>query len=212
MTSPTGRHLARAAVLLACLPLLGGCSSSGPLLSRRTTVGTLKASMAQLEKERDDSRQRLAQLEKENRKIRDDLALERQASGELTARLDDARALLTDQGLASRLPPTRSARVAPAATDEGFDELDAEPARPRRKAPFAQIGGIRAAPAPDDFVEEPDPGPSTVIEPLDPSTPRAGRPATRARRPSVNDEDIPAPATLPTSRNAGVPGWLPVVD
>ena len=95
----------RAARLVAGLALTAvaaGCSSSGPFLSGRTQVGTLKASVAQLERERNEYQAKLAELEQDNRKIADKLAQEREENGELAARLDDARVLLSEQGMDTR--------------------------------------------------------------------------------------------------------------
>lgn len=169
--------------------LLAGCSSSGGFLSRRTTVGTLKTNVATLEQERDEYRRRVAELEQENRRASDALAQEREANGELTARLDDARALLADQGVTTT---ARTGLSADPARDPGDDDIPppSEPARPRRKAPFAQIGGIRAVPYPDEemAVDEPEP--------------------------AANDEDLPPPAR-PASREASGSAplrWLPVTE
>lgn len=190
---PWCRRLAAASLALASLATHAGCTSSRPLLSQRgTTIGTLKTNLARVEKERDDARAHLAELEQESRELRDDLALEREVTGELTARLDDARALLADEGLASRLPSVRPARVSPAASD--LDDDPIPPPRARRKAPFAQIGGIRVTPAPlDDELDVTDEGENLSLTP-------ARRPRTSA---NINEEDIPSPARLDDDPGAG---------
>ena len=58
--------------------------------------------MAQLERERNQYQAKLAELEQDNRRIADKLAQEREVNGELAARLDDARVLLSEQGINTR--------------------------------------------------------------------------------------------------------------
>lgn len=121
-----------------------GCAQSSPLLSRGTTVGTLKTSVSHLQFENDQLRRKVASLESDNRQIEQRLVQEETANGELTARLDDARALLGQRGLGQ--------------ADEGVSEPGSaairrmlptgQSSRKRRKPPFAKIPGQLDALAP----------------------------------------------------------------
>lgn len=126
------------------VPLLAaaGCAQPGPLLSQRTTVGTLKASVSRLEYENQQMQTRIKGLQADNRGLEDRLVQEESHNGELSARLDDARNVLSRRGFESD-------------RDAAFDpvRIDAErpPARtlpagrsnsPARKPPFARIPGI----------------------------------------------------------------------
>lgn len=75
-----------------------GCAQSGPLTSRNTTLGSLKASVSQLEFDNEKLRKEVAELKADNARLDTQLAQEREANGEVTARLDDAKNLLRRQG------------------------------------------------------------------------------------------------------------------
>ncbi len=154
-------------LILALVGLMSGCAQPGMMISRRTTVGALKASVAQLERDKVQLAKKLADLEAENRRVADRLLQEQEANTRLAHRLDDAETLLGRRGqdagqIASPSYPSepewedepRPSRTTPAG-DTG---------RPRRKVPFAQIGGpIEVRPYPeersrdtyDDFPEPP---------------------------------------------------------
>jgi hypothetical protein len=125
----TDRSAPRAVLrLLVVTGLLSGCAQPGSLLAPRTTVGSLKTSLSHLEYENEQLHREVAQLKSENRAIEDRLVQEEAVNGDLAARLDDARNLLSQQGL-----------------DPG-GELDGRRMRPagrsnrgRRKPPFARI-------------------------------------------------------------------------
>lgn len=132
------------AALLACLAAgsLAGCAQQGPLMSRRTTLGSLKTSVGHLELENSRLKTEVAGLKQENRRLGDRLVQEEEQNGELAARLDDARYLLNERGLGGD------------ETDRpGADPLDTIPTRPvgraRRKPPVARIPA-RTEPAPED--------------------------------------------------------------
>lgn len=80
----TGRSLLIAG--LAGLAL--GCQGGGPLTSRQTTHGTLKASVSQLEYQNDELSREVADLRAENRRFEDRLVQERAENERLTAQLD----------------------------------------------------------------------------------------------------------------------------
>ena len=83
---------------LVAIVSLSGCSQSRPMLSQRTSVGSLKTGLSQLEFQNQQLRQQVANLKADNRRIEDQLVQEETANGELSARLDDARNLLGRRG------------------------------------------------------------------------------------------------------------------
>jgi hypothetical protein len=93
----TGRY-PRTIVLLAATSVLAGCAQSGPILSRYTTIGTLKTSLSHLEFENQQLKSKVATLESDNRDIENRLVQEEAVNGDLAARLDDARDTLTQHG------------------------------------------------------------------------------------------------------------------
>src|SRR5947209_18443807 len=99
----TGRRLLR---LLTAWTALAppGCAQSGPLTSRGTTLGSLKASVSQLEFDNERLRKEVAELKADNARLDTQLAQEREANGEVTARLDDAKDLLRRQGADAQGP------------------------------------------------------------------------------------------------------------
>ena len=80
----------------AVVPL--GCAQSGPLTSRNTMLGSLKASVSQLEFDNEKLRKEVAELKADNARLDNLYAQERDFNGEITARLDDAKDLLRRQG------------------------------------------------------------------------------------------------------------------
>jgi outer membrane murein-binding lipoprotein Lpp len=179
--------------LTVCAGLLAaaGCTSPGPLESRRTMIGTLKASNAQLEHEKAQLAGQVAELEANNRRLEDRVAQEEAANGELTARLDDARNLLGRQGLDPESHPsvearTRAPRTTPAARSP----------RRGRKAPFAQIpGDVNASPRPENdeaesFDEAPAPRTSSNDDTYDLQSQRGG---FRRWMPIANGVSEPTP-------------------
>jgi hypothetical protein len=179
---------ARLPLALACLALGSGCAGSGPLASRGTMIGSLKASVGQLEAEKEALRREVAELRSENREVQDRLVEAESANGELAARLDDARHLIRRQGgeTASADGPTRTQLdpdfpPAPRTSPAGRNS------RKGRKAPLTQIPGVISVPDPDEGGRSED-----AEEPVDLDPPR-GR-----------DE------IGPQSRREGASGWLPM--
>lgn len=123
-------------VCLAAGLLVGiaGCAETGgSFLSQRTGVGSLKTSLSQLEFENQQLKKQVATLKDENRQIENRLVQEEAATGDLQARLDDAKSLLGQRGLDGDESLTAGS---------GRKTLPAgQSSRKRRKTPFAQIPG-----------------------------------------------------------------------
>lgn len=145
------------AMTLGGFSLLLGCAGPSPFLARRTTIGTLKTSVSQLEFEKEQLAKDVAGLKAENHRLTNRLGQEEVANGELTARLDDARVLLRSRGYDTDAlaAPTRSStepaeprRTAPVRRQQ----------RPGRKPPFARIPGyVEPSPPADPAEGEGDP-------------------------------------------------------
>jgi outer membrane murein-binding lipoprotein Lpp len=159
--SPVGRPALAAS--LGALALVAGCAQPGPLMSRTTTIGSLKANVAQLEAEKDALRRQVAEQESDNRKLQDQLVASKSAYDELSNRLADAQDQLRRQG-GGLAGSSRSA------------DFESEPLAPRtaparnsrrgRKSPLTQIPGSIDIPAPGDAGEaEPAPPPRDDPEP-----------------------------------------------
>lgn len=154
--------------LACCL----GCSGPNSLLARRTTIGTLKTSVSQLEFEKEQLTKNVDELKADNHRLANRLSQEEAANGELTARLDDARVLLRSRGYDSDAlaAPSRSSpeprRTAPVRRQQ----------RPGRKPPFARIPGYVEPSPPADSDDEP-------VDPLDaPARPAPDDPGPQSRR------------------------------
>ena len=93
----TGRSRTLALCLLVLAPL--GCAGQNPFTSRQTTMGSLKASVSQLEFENEKLRKEVGELKADNSRLDNQLVQEREANGEIAARLDDAKDLLRRQGV-----------------------------------------------------------------------------------------------------------------
>jgi hypothetical protein len=139
--------------LLATTSLLLGCAQPSPLLSRYTTVGTLKTSLSHLEFENQQLQSKVASLESENRDIENRLVQEEAINGDLSARLDDARNVMAGHGYEwgssnEGTGPGRegsSSRTLPAGRSN----------RKPRKPPFARIPGrVDSAPPTDSADDE----------------------------------------------------------
>lgn len=131
---------------------LSGCAQNGPILSRRTTLGTLKSSVSHLEFENEQLHREIVQLKADNRQIEDRLVQEETTNGELSARLDDARYALAKQGI-----DTGEGEAASTAAGVRQDPGEAPTTLPagrssrRRKPPVTQIPGrIENAPGSDE--------------------------------------------------------------
>ena len=141
----TNARTLRTATVPFLLAAVAGCAQSGPLLSHQAALGTLKASVSHLEYENQQLRRQVTDLKAENRQVEDRLVQEESVNGELSARLDDARALLSRRGSGASdgfdPDPSNSGKALPAGRST----------RKPRKPPFAQIPGrIDEAPPADD--------------------------------------------------------------
>jgi hypothetical protein len=123
-----------------------------------------------MEYENQQLRRKVASLETENRQIEDELVQEQTANGELTAMLNDAKAMLSRRGLVD--DPADPSRL-DGATEPPRTMLPAGRSnKKRRKPPFAQIPGRidTLPPASDD---PPDGGGSSVSPPSDDPGPQS---------------------------------------
>jgi outer membrane murein-binding lipoprotein Lpp len=130
----------RRACLIIVLGLLAtGCQSSGPLLSRQTTVGTLKTSVSQLEYQNDQLRKQVAELKSESRDFEDRLVQEQAENDDLATRLDNARSLL---GQRDGPENVRTGSRSSSASENSVDEIPPPRARRssgKRKPPAVSI-------------------------------------------------------------------------
>jgi hypothetical protein len=147
-------HQSRVLVYLAATGLLSGCAQPGPLASRHTTIGALKTSLSHLEFENEQLKAKVANIDSENREIENRLVEEEALNGDLRARLDNARNLLSDRGY--NWDARTSAGGSPTERDQfssGESSSRTLPAgrsdRKPRKPPFARIPSRREAPATD---------------------------------------------------------------
>jgi hypothetical protein len=144
---------------IGALAVVGaGCAQSNPLISHRATLGSLKTSVSQLEFENQQLKQKVANLDSESRQIEDRLVQEESINGDLRARLDDAKALLSRRGLG---PDGSDAAV----DSDPFAPRRTLPAgrsnRKTRKPPFAQIPGRVETEPPADEQEDDVPNSSS---------------------------------------------------
>ena len=154
--------------LLACLATAcAGCSGRGTYITGGPTTGQLKTSLSRLEYENDQLKTQVARLKEESRSLEDRLVREQLHSGDLAARLDDARNIIRDRGYEFDDGGEADAPLARPRT------LPAGRATPRRKPPTARI----PSPADDEEI------PPLNLE-ADRSTSRSSR-----QRPSQRSED-----------------------
>lgn len=181
----TGRiRILTTCLALATGPTLVGCAQSGPLGSRQTTMGSLKAGVSQLEFDNEGLRKQLADLKAENRRIENKLVQEQEANGEVTAQLDDARDLIRRQGgdTSALGSPTKSASY----DDDGIPPPVSSPSRrsrSSRKPPAASIPRAESSSWPDPETD---------------STPRAREVGPQSR---LEDDD----RWLPVARGKATP-------
>jgi hypothetical protein len=144
----TGRIL-----LIAGLAGLAGCEGGGPLTARTTQMGSLKASVSQLEFQNDELQRQVSSLKSENRRFEDRLVQERAENERLASQLDGAK---------ERLGESPGDVRTGSRSDLDDDEIPPPRARrskSTRKPPAAQIPGqIRPAlPVDDDDLGSADP-------------------------------------------------------
>jgi hypothetical protein len=150
-------HVRTPVFVLVATSLLAGCAQSGPVLSRRTSLGTLKTSLSHLEFENQQLRAKMTKLESENRAIENRLVQEEEANGDLHARLDDARNALGRKGDEWGEPGGSASASASARRDEPGPGDSASRTLPTgrstrkaRKPPFAQVPNRVDSLEPDD--------------------------------------------------------------
>ncbi len=153
-----------------------GCAQSGPIATHRNTVGSLKASVSQLEYDNGNLRKQVADLKSESTRIGNELDREGIVNGELSARLDDAKDVIRRQGgdVTALGRPSGGASRASTSTASNDDEIP-----PPAKSPIRRSRGGRKPPAAQiPRIEPPtDPGPggiSPASETFDPG-PQASR-------------------------------------
>lgn len=135
--------------MLALLSFLTtGCAERGGFLNGGSSAGQLRVSLSRSQFENEQLKAELAKLKEENRSMEDRLVQEQLHNGDLTARLDDARNLLSDRGInAGTRMGSRSAESRGAEPDEEFSRprprtLPAgRTTRKPRKPPAASIPG-----------------------------------------------------------------------
>ena len=182
--------------------VMAGCAGERTILTGGPTVGQLKTSLSHIEFENEQLKKSVAKLERENRSMEDRLVQEQITNGDLAARLDDARNLLRDRGVDADVR-IGSRREADDAGSSASDRPDSrartvgQPARPRRKPPFAQISGqVDALPS-----AAPEKGTD-----FDQPAPRERK--SKSRRPgSTFDDDLDH-----HSFNSSALQWLPVAE
>ena len=170
----TGRFQLLKTVCLVGLATLGtivGCAHPGPIATHRATVGSLKASVSQLEYSNENLKKQVADLRSDSTRVENELVQEKEANGELTARLDDAKDVIRKQGGDVTALNRSSGSASQASTASADDEVPPElksavrRSRSRRKPPTTQI------PRPDSAT---DSGPGALELPSDPG-PQAAR-------------------------------------
>ena len=120
------------------LTLLAGCANSGPIARRGGMLGALKTSVAQLESEKAGLARQLADQKAENRRVESQLAEVESQNGDLAARLDDARAVMSRQGIGE----DRSVSSRQNIEDDLSSPRRSTPARVQpkgRRSPFAEL-------------------------------------------------------------------------
>ena len=124
--------------------LWAGCAQSGnSILSRRTSLGSLKTGLSHLEFENNQLKSKMAELKSINRDVEDRLVQEESANGELKARLDNARSLISDRGqFNSRSEKITDSSIDPAPVEPPKTLRTGRPSKSKRKPPFARIGGL----------------------------------------------------------------------
>jgi hypothetical protein len=131
--------------LLATTSLFLGCAQPGSMLSRYTTIGTLKTSLSHLEFENQQLQSKVTSLESENRDIENRLVQEEALNGDLSARLDDARNVMAQHGYQWGNPADGASREGSSSRALPAGRSNRTP----RKPPFARIPGrVDSAPAP----------------------------------------------------------------
>ena len=199
MATGRSRHLAPW-LALASLSTIG-CAHQGPFSSGRTMTGSLKASVSQLEFENENLKKEIGELKADNSRLDNQLVQEREANGEIAARLDDAKDLIRRQGgnaQALSAPPKNfeDDGVPPARRGPPEPEDQGPPQAPRRPNPPPRARELARGPG-----HPPDLSPA--------HRPRTARP--RRRRPlAPRRPGPPLPGQAMTARSsssAPTPGF-----
>ncbi len=158
-------------LLGACLLIAeAGCSQSGGFTSRQTTTNNLKASVSQLQFENDNLKKQMGELRADASRTETELAQERDANGELSARLDDAKDLIRRKGGDATALNSSSHDPDPDAVPPPYTRPPARRAKGGRKPPAAQIPRVEFDPSGfEDKSLEPsshtrDPGPQAWLD------------------------------------------------
>jgi hypothetical protein len=127
-----------------------GCAGQNPFTARQTTVGSLKASVSQLEFENEKLRKQVGELKVDNSRLDNELVQEKSVSGEMAARLDDAKDLLRRQG--------QNAQAMGGSSSNFEDDIPPPVSTPKsrrvktnRQPPAASIPFPSSAPSSDDL-------------------------------------------------------------
>lgn len=132
--------LGRTLLIVVFAGLATGCQGSGPILSRQTTMGTLKTTVSQLEFQNEQLQKQVAELKSENRHYEDRLVQEQTENDDLATRLDNAKSLLGQRSGAGDVRTGSRSR----SEDDPVDEPSPPKVRrsnSRRKPPAASIPG-----------------------------------------------------------------------
>jgi hypothetical protein len=130
------------------LPLITvGCAGPNPFTQRQTTMGSLKASVSQLEFENEKLRREVGELKADNSRLDNQLVQESQANGELSARLDDAKDLIRREGGGTTASSSFEEDIPPPAQVTP----KARRTRNSRTSPSVSIPRPDAPPADDDL-------------------------------------------------------------
>lgn len=168
----------RIALLFAASGLVVGCAESGATLGRRTSVGSLKTGLSHVEFENEQLRKEVAELKTQTRDMEDRLVQEESDNGDLRARLDDARHLLSQKGYDVGTEGARAMN----GSDDGRGPTTrpaGQSSRTKRKMPFTQIPGRidmvpPSEPADDPLFDDPKPGTRDEFGPQSQRSPDVG--------------------------------------
>lgn len=138
------------ALALLGLVLASGCAQPGPLSTRGPRFGAMKATVSQLEFERQALRRDLASREQEVRRLEDRLAQSEASNGDLAARIDDLKALVAQGGGSVEGPGFGAGDRLGADDGPGRITPARRGSRPPRKIPVTQIpGSFEVTPYPE---------------------------------------------------------------
>ena len=156
--------LGRTLLIVALAGLATGCQGTGPILSRQTTLGTLKTTVSQLEFKNDSLEKQVAELKSENRHFEDRLVQEQAETDDLATRLDNTKSLLGQRGGANDVRTGSRSRTEDDLSDDPPPASKARRSSGRRKPPAASIPGrILPSKDADDVSYSDDPPTSSRV-------------------------------------------------